>query len=50
MGKAKYEELGIEYPLAHLKSLDRKATEIAKEHIMAGIREIRAEIKAKRQG
>lgn len=49
MGKAKYEELGIEYPLAHLKSLDRKAAEIAKEHIMAGIREIRAEIKAKRQ-
>ena len=44
MGKAKYEELGIEYPLAHLKSLDRKKAEIAKEHIMAGIREVRREM------
>lgn len=45
MGVSKYEALGIEYPLAHLKSLDRKAAEAAKEHIMAGIREIRAEMK-----
>lgn len=47
MGVSKYEALGIPYPLAHLKSLDRKDAAVAKEHIMAGIREIRAEIKTK---
>ena len=46
MGVAKYEALGIPYPLAQLKSLDRKDAAIAKEHIMEGIREIRSEMKA----
>lgn len=45
MGVSKYEALGIPSPLAHLKSLDRKDAAIAKEHIMEGIREIRAEMK-----
>ena len=45
MGVAKYEALGIPYPLAHLRSLDRKDAATAKEHIMEGIREIRAEMK-----
>jgi pyruvate formate lyase activating enzyme len=45
MGVAKYEALGIPYPLAHLKSLDRRDAEIAKEHILAGIREIREDMK-----
>ncbi len=47
MGKSKYDELGIDYPLAHLKSLDRKRAEEAKAHIMAGLREVRAELRAK---
>ena len=46
MGKSKYEALGIEYPLAHLKSLDRREAEVAKGHILAGLREARAEMKA----
>ena len=45
MGVSKYEALGIPYPLAHLKSLDRKDAAAAKEHIMEGIREIRKEMK-----
>jgi pyruvate formate lyase activating enzyme len=45
MGAPKYEALGIPYPLAHLKSLDRKDAAAAKEHIMEGIREIRKEMK-----
>lgn len=45
MGKSKYESMGLEYPLSHLKSLDRKDAEIAKGHILDGIREIRAELK-----
>lgn len=45
MGVSKYEALGIPYPLAHLKSLDRKDAATAKEHIMEGIREIRKEMK-----
>ena len=45
MGVSKYEALGIPYPLAHLKSLDRKDAAAAKEHIMGGIREIRKEMK-----
>jgi pyruvate formate lyase activating enzyme len=45
MGVAKYEALGIPYPLAHLKSLDRRDAERAKEHILAGIREIREDMK-----
>lgn len=47
MGKAKYDALGIEYPLAHLKSLDRKEAEVAKAHIMTGIREVRAHLNKK---
>lgn len=47
MGKAKYEALGIDYPLAHLKSLDRKEAEVAKAHIMTGIREVRAHLNKK---
>ena len=45
MGAAKYEALGIPYPLALLKSLDRKDAATAKEHIMEGIRAIRREMK-----
>lgn len=45
MGKAKYEALGIDYPLAHLKSLDRKEAEIAKGHILNGVREARAHLR-----
>ena len=45
MGKTKYEAMGIEYPLEGLPSLDRKDAEIAKRHILDGIREIRGEIK-----
>lgn len=41
MGKAKYEALGIPYPLGDLKSLDKKDAEIAKGYIMEGIREVR---------
>lgn len=44
MGKAKYEAMGLEYPLAGLPSLDRKDAEIAKRHILDGIREIKSEI------
>ena len=47
MGKAKYEALGIDYPLAHLKSLDRKEAEIAKGHILNGVREVRAHLNKK---
>ena len=42
MGETKYAELGIEYPLKGLKSLDKpKATE-AKKIILEGIRSVRA--------
>ncbi len=50
MGKAKYAEMGIDYPLGDLPSLDRREAEVAKEHIMAGIREVRAEMRAKSDG
>ena len=41
MGERKYEELGIEYPLKGLKSLDKTAAAKAKQYILAGIRDAR---------
>lgn len=41
MGKSKYEELGLEYPLGDLPSLSKRDAEIAKEHILAGINRVR---------
>lgn len=42
MGKSKYVELGIEYPLGDMPALDRRAAEAAKAHILAGIKNVRS--------
>ncbi len=41
MGKAKYEELGMDYPLGDMPALDRSKALKAKEIILRGINEIR---------
>ena len=41
MGERKYRELGIDYPLAGMESLDKSEAQKAKEHILAGIIEAR---------
>lgn len=41
MGESKYESIGIEYPLKGLKSLDKQDAAKAKQHILAGIRNVR---------
>lgn len=41
MGEGKYRELGIEYPLKGMPSLDRSKAEKARLHILEGIREAR---------
>ena len=43
MGKAKYEELGLEYPLAHVPPLTASAARVAKEHILRGVRAARSQ-------
>lgn len=42
MGQSKYEELGIDYPLKGLKSLDRAEAAKAKQVILSGIRDVRS--------
>ena len=42
MGQSKYEELGIDYPLKGLKSLDKTEAAQAKQYILSGIRDIRS--------
>ena len=42
MGESKYHELGIEYKLKGLKSLDKADAAKAKQHIIAGIRQVRS--------
>ena len=41
MGEEKYRELGMEYPLSGMPSLDKARAEEAKLHILRGIREVR---------
>ena len=45
MGERKYEELGIEYKLKGLKSLDKSTATKAKQYILAGIRDVRRNMK-----
>ena len=42
MGESKYHELGIEYKLKGLRSLDKADAAKAKQHIIAGIRQVRS--------
>ena len=42
MGQSKYEEMGIEYPLKGLKSLEKSEAAKAKQFILSGIRDIRS--------
>ncbi len=44
MGKSKYEELGIEYPLGDMPALDAKEALKAKETILKGIYEVRGKM------
>ena len=41
MGESKYRELGIDYPLAGMQSLDKSDAEMAKAYILDGIRAVR---------
>ena len=41
MGKNKYRELGIEYPLENMKALDKSVAIKAKEFIIQGIKNVR---------
>ena len=41
MGESKYRELGIDYPLAGMQSLDKSEAEMAKAYILDGIRAVR---------
>ena len=41
MGEKKYAELGIDYPLSGMESLDKSDAEKAKAYILEGIREVR---------
>ena len=41
MGEKKYSELGMDYPLAGMESLDKSEAQKAKEHILEGIIEAR---------
>ncbi len=45
MGKSKYEELGMEYPLGDMPALDRKDAVQAKAHILKGINKVREKSK-----
>jgi pyruvate formate lyase activating enzyme len=49
LGVSKYAQLGIEYKLAGVPPTDRAAAEEARKTILAGIREVRGEIKNKPQ-
>ncbi len=42
MGEVKYKELGIDYPLKGLPSLDKSEATKAKQYILAGIRDVRS--------
>ncbi len=42
MGESKYREIGIEYPLSGMPALDKAEAEVAKRHILVGIREARS--------
>ena len=44
MGQSKYEELGIDYPLKGLHSLDKAEATKAKQVILSGIRDIRSKL------
>ena len=41
MGEKKYAELGIDYPLSGMESLDKSEAQKAKNYILEGIREVR---------
>ena len=41
MGEKKYAELGIDYPLLGMESLDKSEAQKAKNYILEGIREVR---------
>lgn len=45
LGESKYEELGIEYKLKGMKSLDKQVAANAKQSILVGIRDARINIK-----
>lgn len=45
MGKPKYEKLGLEYPLDGVQPADKEQTAAAKQTILRGIHDIRAELK-----
>ena len=44
MGQSKYEELGIDYPLKGLHSLDKAEAAKAKQVILSGIRDVRSKL------
>lgn len=46
LGKSKYRELGMEYPLGDLPPMSKKAAAEAKEHILRGVRDERAQRRA----
>ena len=41
MGETKYREMGIKYPLSGMPALEKSDAEIAKKHILDGVREAR---------
>ena len=45
MGKPKYEKLGLDYPLEGTQPADKEQTAAAKQTILRGIQDIRAELK-----
>ena len=44
MGKVKYEQLGMEYPLKHIEPLPKEEAHNAREIILSGMREKRKEL------
>ena len=49
MGKAKYRELGIPYPLEATQPTSKEAADKAKKHILSGIYNIRKELRGEKQ-
>lgn len=46
MGKEKYKELGMDYPLKDLSDMDKEDAIVAKKHIIEGIKKRRSELEA----